>query len=190
MANASRRSAPVRALQTLRSPRAYAVCAAVALLAGCGRVSALEPTSPHVTTFAGIVTVDPSPPVTHTPSAAVPADFEVQRRTWGGMCPGGPCETLLLVDARGTWVYRANGKSTKGTLTRAQVVALANAAAVTQLDKATGKPDCAANHDGTSVGYAWTFAGRHRSVTSCEHPINRIDDLVIEMDRVAKAIGH
>lgn len=166
------------------------MCAAVALLAGCGRVSALEPQSPHVTTGFGVVAVDPSPPVTHTPTAAVPADFEVQRRTWGGLCPGGPCGTLLLVDAKGTWIYRANGKITNGTLTHAQVVALANAVAVTQLDKATGTPDCAADHDGTSVGYAWTFAGTHRSVTSCEHPINRVDDLVIEMDRVARAVVH
>lgn len=120
----------------------------------------------------------------------MPADFEVQRRTWGGMCAGGPCETLLLVDGKGTWIYRADGKATSGTLTRAQVVALSNAAAVTQLPNATGTPDCAANHDGTSVGYAWTFAGMHRSVSSCEHPINRVDDLVIELDRVAKAIGH
>src|SRR5690348_17318424 len=117
MANVQGRSARARALRTLGTPRAYAVCAAVALLAGCGRVSALEPQSAHVTTGFGVVAVDPSPPVTRTPSAAVHADFEVQRRTWGGMCAGGPCETLLLVDAKGTWIYHADGKSTKGTLT-------------------------------------------------------------------------
>ena len=187
MANVRRRSTRARGLRT---PRAYAVCAAVALLAGCGHVSALEPQSAHVTTGFGVVAIGPSPPITHTPSAAVPADFEVQRRTWGGMCPGGPCETQLLVDGKGTWIYRADGKIQNGRLSHAQVVALANAVAVTQLDKATGKTDCAANHDGTSVGYAWTFAGVTRSVSSCKHPISPLDDLPVEMGRVARAIGH
>ena len=187
MANVRGRSTRARGLRT---PRTYAVCAAVAMLAGCGRVSALEPQSAHVTTGFGVVAVDPAPPVTHTPTTAVPGDFMVQRRTWGGMCAGGPCETLLLVYASGAWVYRADGNTQSGKLAHAQVMALANAVAVTQLEKATGKPDCAANHDGTSVGYAWTFAGVTRSVTSCKHPINPLDDLPVEMERVAKAIGH
>src|SRR6478609_5775662 len=141
MANVSRASAWVR---TLRSPGAYAMCAAVVLLAGCGRVSALDPGSSQVTTYFAVIEADPSPPATHIPSPVLPGDFMVQRRTWGGMCPGGPCETLLVVGASGAWTYRAQGKITTGSLTRAQVIALANAVAVTQLPNATGKPDCAA----------------------------------------------
>jgi hypothetical protein len=59
---------------------------------------------------------------------------------------------------------------------------------VTQLHRATGTPDCAANHDGVSVVYEWTFAGTAGFASSCEHPINPTDSLAIEVERVVRSI--
>lgn len=175
------------------------MCLAVALLAGCERVSALEPGSPHVTTGFGVVTVDPGDHSTNTPTARVPADFKVQRRTWGGMCAGGPCGSTLTVTADGTWVYVSEGKRTTGTLSRQQVVNLFYAVRVTQTwathprashGLAAAKQACAADHDGTSAAYAWTLGGVSTSVSSCDgHPIP-FDDAAVEMERIAEAIGH
>ena len=117
MANASRRSARSRPLTT---PRTYAVWAAVALLAGCGHVSAHEPGSGQISTFAAVVAAD----------GAMPSS------------------------------------------------------------KATGTPDCAADHDGTSVAYSWTLGGVTRSASSCDHPINRSDSLAIQLERVADTVIH
>lgn len=179
----------------VRSPRAYAVCVAVMMLAGCG--SAVAPQSDsRVTTGAGVVLMDP--PVNSSPTvpanipaaipADIPADFWVERRTWGGMCAAGPCGTLLVIPASGAWVLHSDGKITQGALSRQQVEVLVRSARVTQLHLAAGTSDCAANHDGTSVGYAWTVGGVTRSMTSCEHPINPSDPLVVELQRIADAI--
>ncbi|WP_344066448.1 hypothetical protein [Terrabacter lapilli] len=199
MANASRRSARARALQTLRSPRTYAVCAAVALLAGCGRVSALEPGSSHATTGFGVVAIDPGTGPANPPTARVPADFKVERRTWGGMCAGGACGSMLTVVADGTWVQVVQGKRTTGTLTRKQVVDLMYNVMVTQgrvdharkaQHPATGKADCAADHDGTSMAYAWTLAGRSDAVSSCDPRRMPVDDVAFEMEEIADSISH
>ena len=61
------------------------------------------------------------------------------------MCPAGRCGTLLVIAASGAWTWRADGKITQGTLSRAQVEGLVNAARVTLLDRATGAVDCDAN---------------------------------------------
>ena len=171
-----------------RSPRAYAVSVAVMLLAGCG--SAVVPqTDSRATTGAGIVVVDPTENGPNTTTSSVPADFFVERRAWGGMCPSGPCGTLLVVGASGAWTWRADGKITQGMLSRAQVEDIVRAARVTLLDKATGTPDCAANHDGTSVGYAWTMGGVTKSVSSCDHPVNHRDSLAAAVDLIAGTLA-
>ena len=171
-----------------RSPGAYAVCAGVTLLAGCG--SAVAPQSNStVTTAAGVFTVDPTDLGTNTPTTTVPTDFSVQRRTWGGMCPAGSCGTLFVVGASGAWTWRADGKITQGTLSRAQFEGLVSAARVTLLDRATSAADCAANHDGTSVGYAWTMGGVTKSMSSCDHPIHHRDSLVVAVDGITDLIA-
>lgn len=178
--------------------RAYAVCAAVALLAGCGRVSVLEPGSPQGTTRFGVVAVDPGADPANQPLDRVPADFKVERRTWGGMCASGPCESTFTVVADGTWVLVVNGKRSTGTVTRKQVVDLLNNLKVTQarVDQArkarvpaTGKADCAADRDGTSVAYSWTFAGMSESVSSCRQRPTPVDDLALDLDRIADSVS-
>ena len=159
-----------------------------ALLAGCGSTIAPQASAPTVTTVVGVVPADPSPGI-NTPTVRVPDDFRVERRTWGGMCAGGPCESTFLVTADGHWVLRSEGRTTTGTLSRDRVVALTTAVRVTQLQRATGVPDCAANHDGTSVAYEWTIGGTSGSASSCKHPINPNDSLPVEVDRVARAVS-
>jgi len=104
------------------------------------------------------------------------------------MCAGGPCGTTFMATADGHWVFTSDGRTTTGTLSRTQVVALTNAVRVTQLQRATGVPDCAADHDGTSVAYAWTYAGVSGSASSCKHPINPNDSLPIEVERAARSV--
>ncbi|WP_323098576.1 hypothetical protein [Intrasporangium sp. YIM S08009] len=158
-----------------------------AALAGCGSTVAPQASSPPGTTVVGILEVDPSPG-TNTPTVSVPDDFRVERRTWGGMCAGGPCGSTFVATADGHWVLSSNGRTTTGTLSRQQVIALTMAVRVTQLQRATGVPDCAANRDGTSVAYAWTYAGTSGSASSCKHPINLNDSLPIEVERVAQSV--
>ena len=99
MGNAEpRRSGRVQAL------RAYAVCAAVALLAGCGDLPAPQSNSPITTGF-GVVAADPS--ATTAPST-----------------PATP----------GTWVLRSQGKILNGALSTRQLQAVARAVRVTQLE--------------------------------------------------------
>ena len=164
------------------------MCVAVALLAGCGTAVAPQANS-SVTRVSGVVAVDPIENGSNTPTTNVAADFFVERRTWGGLCPGGPCGTLLVIGASGAWTWRAKGKITHGTLSRSQVEGLVRAARATLLDRATGAADCAANHDGTSVGYAWTMGGATKSVSSCDHPINHHDSLAAAVDRIADAVA-
>lgn len=196
MANAFRPSARARAS---RIPRAYAVCVAVALLAGCGRVSALEAGSPHVTTGFGVVAINPGSDPTNTPLDRLPSDFRVERRTWGGMCASGPCESTFTVVADGTWVMVVNGTRTTGTFTHKQVMALSYDLRVTQAllehVRATqlstdSTAHCAADHDGTSVAYAWTIAGATRSISSCDGRPLPFDDVAVAMDRLADSVSH
>ena len=104
------------------------------------------------------------------------------------MCAGGPCGSTFLVTADAHWVFRSEGKITTGTLTRQQVITLSTAVRGTRLGQATGVPDCAADHDGTSVAYAWTYAGVSGSASSCKHPIDLTDSLPIEVERVADSV--
>lgn len=166
------------------------MCLAAALLAGCGHVSAPEPASPQVTTFAAVVAADGTMPSSNALNPSVPVGMTLRRHTWGGMCAGGACSTSLDINWTGAWTYVDNGVTRTGTLTQDQMVALAKAAAVTRLDKATGTPDCAADHDGTSVAYSWTLGGVTRSASSCDHPIDRSDSLAIQLERVADTVIH
>jgi hypothetical protein len=52
-----------------------------------------------------------------------------------------------------------------------------------------GVPDCAANHDGTSVAYEWTSGGSGGSASSCTHPIDPLDSLPVGVDSVARAVS-
>ncbi len=161
-----------------------------ALLGGCGSTLAPQASSPpgttgFVTTGYGMVAGDAGPA---TPTAWVPGDFRVERRTWGGMCAGGPCGSTFVVTANGSWVFTSDGRTTTGTLSGQRVVALTNAVRVTQLQRATGVPDCAADHDGTSVAYAWSYAGMSGSASSCKHPIDANDSLPIEVERVVQSV--
>ncbi|MEW1954427.1 hypothetical protein [Terrabacter sp. NPDC080008] len=158
-------------------------------------MSALEPGSQHTTTF-GVVAVNPDASTAHSTIDPVPTDLRVERRTWGGMCASGPCESRLTVVADGTWVLVVNGKRTTGTLAHQQVVALTYDLRVTQarVDQArkahvlaTGKADCAADHDGTSASYTWTMRGRSESVSSCDQ---RPMPAPVELDRIADSISH
>jgi hypothetical protein len=159
---------------------------AALILAGCGSTVAPHENSQRIRV--GVVGADPNPAASNAPTAWVPDDFRVQRRTWGGLRAGGPCGSTLTVTASGRWVLSSEGTTTTGTLSREQVIALTRAVRVTQLHRATGAPDCAAEHDGVSVAYEWTFAGVSGSASSCEHPINGNDSLPIEVERVAQAI--
>lgn len=169
---------------------------AVAMLAGCGTTSAPEAPSPGIPTGAGVF---PAPggfstAAISTGSASSPAlpalpGFSVERRTWGGMCPGGPCQATLLVVGDGRWSLVTQAARTTGTLPQDQVAALARAVTLTTLDQTTGTPDCAADHDGTSVSYTWTVAGRRLSTSSCDHPIPRSDPFVIEVERLAARLA-
>jgi len=160
---------------------------ATAGLVGCGSTVAPQASSSLGTTVVGVIAADPSPAAS-TPAERVPDNFRVERRTWGGMCAGGPCGTTFMATADGHWVFTSDGRTTTGTLSRTQVVALTNAVRVTQLQRATGVPDCAADHDGTSVAYAWTYAGVSGSASSCKHPINPNDSLPIEVERAARSV--
>ncbi len=102
--------------------------------------------------------------------------------------PKGACGNTLVVTASGSWVLLAQGKSTNGTLSHAQLADLVSAVRATQLDRATGVPDCAANRDGTSVAYVWILAGVRGSASSCEHPIDLDDPLTVEIEKVAHAV--
>jgi hypothetical protein len=144
--------------------------------------------SQHKTVSVGIVVADPNPAASNAPTAWIPDDFRVQRREWGGLCAHGPCGSTLTVTASGRWVLDSEGTITTGTLSRQQVIALTMAVRVTQLHRATGAPTCAADYDGVSVAYEWTFGGISGSASSCEHPINGNDSLPIEVERVAQAI--
>lgn len=170
----------------MRGPIAGAVAAL--LLTGCGNVVVPQAKSARITTGVAIVEAYPTPAASHTPTERAPDDFKVQRRTWGGMCAGGPCGSTLMVFASGQWVLSSEGKITTGTLPREQVVALTVAVRTTQLHRATGNTDCAAAHDGMSVAYTWTVAGTSGTASSCEHPINPNDPLTIEVERVAQDI--
>ena len=173
-----------------------AACFCLALLAGCGTTSAPEAPSPGITTGAGVF---PAPGAVSTAaistgSASSPAGpalsgFSVERRTWGGMCPGGPCQATLLVVGDGRWSLVTQAVRTSGILRQDEVAALARAVIVTRLDQTTGTPDCAADHDGTSVSYTWTVAGRRLSTSSCDHPIPRSDPFVIEVERLAARLA-
>lgn len=80
-----------RSAETVRSlwwPTAGGLLAV--LLAGCGSTVAPPSQSAHITTGMAIVAIDPSPASSNTPTAWLPGDFSVQRRTWGGLCAGTP----------------------------------------------------------------------------------------------------
>jgi hypothetical protein len=166
------------------------VWAAGVLLAGCGSVSAPEPGSPQITTSAVIVAADGNVPSRNAPQPSVPVGMALRRHTWGGMCAGGACSTSLDIYWTGAWTYVDNGITRTGTLTQNQMVALARAAAATRLDRASGTPVCAANHDGTSVEYAWSLPGTSRSASSCDRPIDHGDPLAVELERVAESVSH
>ncbi|WP_235508706.1 hypothetical protein [Terrabacter sp. Root85] len=171
--------------------RLAALCVVAGSLGACGS-AAPPPASRPLTTAAGVVAEPPATAASTTPSAtpsvAVPADLTIRRKTWGGLCPGGPCGSSLVVTASGAWVLSSEGATRTGTLPWARVVALALAARSSHLDTATGTPDCAANHDGTSVAYSWTIDGVTRSASSCDHPIDRSDPLAVQVEEVARSI--
>lgn len=112
----------------------------------------------------------------------------MRRKTWGGLCPSGPCGSSLVVFGSGSWTLLSEGVHTQGTLTPADVAALSQAVRVTRLGSATGTADCAADHDGTSVAYAWTSADVTGSASSCDHPIDPRDPLVVVLERLAATI--
>lgn len=175
--------------------RLAALCVVAGSLGACGSATP-PPASRPLTTGAGVVveppatapSTTPSATPSATPSVAVPADLTIRRKTWGGLCPGGPCGSSLVVTASGAWVLSSESATRTDTLPRAGVAALALAARSSHLDAATGTPDCAANHDGTSVAYSWTIDGVTRSASSCDHPIDRSDPLAVQVERVARSI--
>ncbi|MEE6296640.1 hypothetical protein [Georgenia wangjunii] len=109
-----------------------------------------------------------------------------RRSTRGGMCPGGPCRSELVVTGDGTWSYQVEDGTSEGHLSDAELSRLREAVEDTGLgseaEPATG---CAADSDGTSVSYGWTVDGQEHEVDSCEVLISAHDPLVQALDQLA-----
>ncbi|KQY21219.1 hypothetical protein ASD16_18020 [Cellulomonas sp. Root485] len=122
-------------------------------------------------------------------SAPVPSGtVHVERHTWGGMCPDGPCGSDLVVEDDGSWTYSSSDEDgdASGTLTDSELDALHTAVADTTVgSESAAAVACAADVDDTSVRYAWTFDDDSGAASSCEVVIDGGDPLVLYLDELA-----
>lgn len=153
-----------------------------------GRVRALLPTALLLVTVGlagcGVPQSGPSPSPT---GAAAATDLpELQRRATGGMCPEGPCKSVLVVEPDGRWTLTTEAKSTPGELTGRQRSEIA--AAYNSTDRgatASPRPPCQADSDGTTVTYVWRLDGVTGSASTCDPAMDARDPLVRLLDDLA-----
>lgn len=100
------------------------------------------------------------------------------------MCPEGPCTSDFAIASDGSWTLETEATSATGTLPPEDVAALAAAARSTSLEQATGEVSCAADADGTSVEYTWLYGETEHRVSSCEHPFDSGDVLVVAVEDI------
>ena len=110
--------------------------------------------------------------------------FRVERHTWGGMCPDGPCRSTWMVDPDGTWSLRTEADDRSGRLSGEELDELYRAAESTDLTEAPPTTRCEADADGRSVRYVWTVQGRSGSASSCEVRFDGADPLVATLEEL------
>ena len=139
--------------------------------------------------FVGLVTLVAA--LSACGSAPVPSGtIHVERHTWGGMCPDGPCGSDLVVEDDGSWTYSSSETDDgSGTLSASELDALHTAVADTTVgSESAAAVACAADVDDTSVRYAWTFDDDSGAASSCEVVIDGGDPLVRYLDELAASV--
>ena len=118
------------------------------------------------------------------PAGADPT-FRLERHTWGGLCPEGPCGSTLTVGPDGAWTLTTEGGDDSGRLEEDELAALVEAAVGSRLSAAPQTTRCEADADGTSVRYVWTVRGAQSVASSCEVAFDEDDPLVEAAERLA-----
>lgn len=120
-----------------------------------------------------------------------------ERREWGGMCAEGECGGTLTIADDGGWTFRPTSSAQvtdEGQLSQRQLHQLRGAVERTRLDveprnAPAGPPDCAADHDGRSVGYGWAdLQTGWTEVSSCEQHLRDPDPLARQLRQLAERL--